>query len=101
MAKFTTESGGKGNRKGSKDHSWAKISFWMDRINAEWDKLTPNQKTHYSVELTKLLVSKLKVLPGSASDSVSNAQDSMRLLKEIEAPVSPIAIPDPKASDQV
>lgn len=79
------EKGKSGNVSRGKEHSWARISFWMDRINKEWDKLTPNQRAHYSVELTKLLVSKLKALPGDPNDSSLNAQSAMDELKAIES----------------
>jgi len=77
--------GNSGKQKGTKDHSWARISFWMDKIYQEWDKLTPNQKTHYSVELAKLLISKAKALPISPEESLLNADEAMAALKKIES----------------
>ena len=72
-----------GNVSRGKEHSWAKISFWMDKIAAEWDKLTPNQKTHYSVELAKLLINKAKALPISPEESLLNADEAMAQLNQI------------------
>jgi hypothetical protein len=83
MPKFTKETAT--NHKKGKDHSWARISFWIDRINAEWPHLTPNQKTHYSVELTKLLISKAKALPISPEESLLNAGEALSQLKQIES----------------
>jgi len=90
MARFN--SGNCGKPKGTKEHSWARVSYWIARLNAEWDKLTPNQRAHYSCELTKLLVSKLKSLPGTPNDSVLNADASLKSLHELEGikPIPPV-----------
>ena len=74
-----------GRPKGSKDYTWAKVSTWIDRLNAVWKDLTPNQQAHYSVELAKLLTSKLKALPGDPEDSKLNASEAMLMLKQAES----------------
>jgi len=82
MPKF--EKGNTGKPKGSKDHSWAKISHWIQKLESQWELLTPNQKAHYSVELTKLLVSKLKSLPNDPNQSKLNVNEALQLLKQVE-----------------
>jgi len=82
MPKFTKENAT--NYKRGKEHSWSRISFWIERINKNWDKLTPNQQTHYSVELVKLLVNKTKHLPSSPVQSNLNATEAMEILKQFD-----------------
>jgi hypothetical protein len=101
VAKFVK--GNKGRPTGAKEHSWARVSHWIDKLNETWPKLTDNQRAHYSVELTKMLVSKLKSLPTNPEESKVNADEAMLLLKDMElrdvkteakTAASPIAIPD-------
>lgn len=78
-----------GKPKGTKDHSWAKISFWFEELKKDWSKLTPNQRSHYSIELMKMLTSKMKALPIDPNDSVFNAAEAMDTLKQIESRTQP------------
>ena len=82
MPKF--EKGNTGKPKGAKDHSWASISYWFEKLKSQWDALTPNQRAAYSVELMKLLANKAKSLPIDPSDSVLNADEAMKTLRELE-----------------
>jgi len=76
---------GPGRPKGSKDHRWASIGYWFEEIKKDWDKLTPNQRSSYSIELIKLLVHKAKALPVDPQDSAFNAEEAMSELKRIES----------------
>lgn len=88
MPKF--REGNSGKKRGTADHSWARISFWMERINKEWEHLTPNQRAHYSVELSKLLISKLKALPSDPNESVDNVDEALKTLRELETKTADI-----------
>jgi hypothetical protein len=72
-----------------KDQSWAKISYWFEKLKDEWKDLTPNQRASYSVELMKLLTNKAKSLPVDPSDSVLNANEAMEQLKALESNLRP------------
>lgn len=78
------EKGNTGKPKGARDHSWASISYWFEKLKSEWSNLTPNQRASYSVELMKLLTNKAKALPVDPSDSVVNVDEALKTLREIE-----------------
>lgn len=78
-----------GRPKGAKDHSWAKVGFWFNELKLSWPKLTDNQRAHYSVELMKMLTSKLKQLPITPEESALNIEEAMAELKRIEAKSKP------------
>lgn len=90
--------GNTGKPKGSKDHSWATISYWFEKLKAEWSHLTPNQRASYAVDLMKLLTNKAKVLPSDPSDSVLNADQAMSELKAIEASQSSLSPTKPQSN---
>ena len=95
-----------GNLQRGKDLSWARIGYWFDKVKEEWEQLTPNQRVGYSVELMKLLTNKAKVLPSDPTDSVTNVNESMELLKQFENKRGsdgqpPIAIPPGDGTGQV
>lgn len=73
-----------GRPKGSKNKSYLTLEFWYNELMKDWDKLRPAQRAKLSKELMQMLTNKIKQLPGSVDDSVSNAEDAMNLLKEIE-----------------
>lgn len=73
-----------GRRSGTKDKTWYSISYWHKKLEREWSLLKPNQRAHYSVELMKLLASKLNTLPVDMKDSISNASETLSLIKSLE-----------------
>lgn len=77
--------------KSVQDKTWYSISYWHLKLEKEWFKLTSNQRAHYSVELMKLLANKLNTLPSDAIDSVTNASETLALIKSIEATNSSIS----------
>jgi hypothetical protein len=64
--------------------SWYSIGYWHKKLEREWSKLQPNQRAHYSVELIKMLVSKLNQMPVDPHDSVLNANDALQMLRDLE-----------------
>ena len=73
-----------GRKKGTQDMSWCRVSTWINELKKVWPELTANQKAHYSTELTKLLISKLKSLPTDPSESVTNVTESLEFLTKLE-----------------
>lgn len=83
MPKF--EKGNAGKAKGTKDASWAKVSFWFNELKKDWPKLNPNQRANLSIEMMKMLSAKAKNLnPLDPSDSVLNADEALTMLKQFE-----------------
>lgn len=74
-----------GRRSSSQDKTWYSISYWHKKLEREWSLLKPNQRAHYSVELIKLLASKLNTLPVDMKDSISNASETLSLIKSLES----------------
>ena len=73
-----------GRPKGAKDKKWFKVTTWIYEIEKVWPELTANQKAHYSLELTKALLSKLKQLPTDSNESVLNATEAIEVLKQFD-----------------
>jgi hypothetical protein len=73
-----------GRPRGSKDHTWAKVTTWFEELKLAWPDLTSNQKAHYSIELMKLLTSKLKQLPVDPQEAKLNVEDALQVLNQIK-----------------
>lgn len=103
MPKFVKGQSGnlKGKPKGTKDQSWAKVSFWFNELKKDWPLLNPNQRANLSIEMMKMLSSKAKNLnPLDPTDSVINAEEAMTMLNSF-APSSSIESKDVKESKGV
>ena len=75
-----------GRPKGSKDEKWKSIQAMWDMLIAEFDKLTPAQRAHYSFEMVKLHFERaIAQLPKNQSESLTNANKLMEELKALEA----------------
>jgi hypothetical protein len=85
---FKETKAGPGRPRGSKDRSLIryKISYWLDKIEAEWADLTANQRANISLELTKILINKSKALPTDPNDSKLNVDEVMLMLRSAEGP---------------
>lgn len=82
-----------GNTYGSKhrsvkDRTWFSVSYWHKKLEREWPKLTENQRAGYSVDLMKMLTSKLNSLPVDPLDSKLNASTALEMMKGLEGPES-------------
>jgi len=91
-----------GRPKGSKDKKQFSLTYWFKLIEADYNKLSPSQRTRIALECWKKLIDKSKSLPTTSEDSKLNANESMKLLRDVEQgspsvetpPASPIAIPE-------
>ncbi len=75
---------GPGRPKGSKDKSYLKLTHWHDELKKDWGKLKPAQRAKLSVQIMQMLINKLKGLPVDPEESVSNTEDAMKMLRELE-----------------
>lgn len=106
MSKF--EKGAKpgpGRPKGSKERKYLNLKFWFDLLETElnrkiqitrktkdglyvdsWETtaVDPNTRAQLFLNAMKMLTSKMKQLPTTPSDSVDNAEESMRILEGLE-----------------
>lgn len=67
------------------DKTWYSVTHWHKKLEREWSELKPNQRAHYSVELIKLLVSKLNTIPVDQKDSIDNASATLSMIKSLES----------------
>ena len=75
-----------GKPKGTKDKKWQSIQAMWDMFMAEYDKLTPAQRAHYSFETVKMHFERaIAQLPKESSDSLTNANKLMEEMKALEA----------------
>lgn len=75
---------GPGRPKGSKDKSYLTLQFWYDELMKDWGSLSPAQRAKLSKELMQMLVNKMKSMPGSPEESVSNIKEAQALLEQLE-----------------
>lgn len=85
--------GNAGKQKGTLDHKWYSVMHWYNELRKDWDKLTPNQRASYSIELMKMLSAKMKSMPIDPDESKLNADEMMDQLKQIESRTQPIKPP--------
>lgn len=78
---------GPGRPKGSKSKSFLTLTYWFNELEKDWPKLKPAQRAKLSAQLMQMLVNKLKQLPSSPEDSLTNANESMQVLEELEVKI--------------
>lgn len=85
-----------GRAKGAKDQKWKSIQFFWDKLEKEFDALSPAQRAHYAFEGFKLHFERaIAQIPRDQSDSVMNAKNMLAELQAIEkASVAPKSTPN-------
>lgn len=73
-----------GRPKGAKDHKWANLNFWMEKLENEWQDLNPNQRAIIALEAWKTLVKMRPLPPDTPEDSKANAELAFMELKNAE-----------------
>lgn len=73
-----------GRPKGSKDHKWANLNFWMEKLENEWSSLNPNQRAIIALEAWKTLVKIRPLPPDTPEQSKANAEMVFMELKNAE-----------------
>jgi hypothetical protein len=75
-----------GRPKGAKDQKWKNIEAIWEMLMKEWDKLTPNERAKYSMDVFKLHFERaIAQLPKDQNDSVKNAETMLAMLRGLEA----------------
>ncbi len=88
MAKSKTsfKKGEGGRPKGVKNKSYADISHWLQRADAEIDLQKDPEKRMTTIKwATELIMQKIPVLPATPGDSLSNAIAAQTLVKALES----------------
>lgn len=94
-----------GRPKGSKDKRYLDLQYWFNLLEKELEKkifvtettksgqlirtyqtdaVDPNKRAQLFLDAMKMLVSKSKSLPGSPTESKTNADEAMKLMRELE-----------------
>lgn len=85
MARFKKGCGaGPGRPKGSTDKEYLRISYWYDELMKDWGKLRPAQRAKIATQLIQSLSNKVKNLPENSEESVRNAEETMKMLEDME-----------------
>lgn len=113
-----------GRPKGSKDQSWAKITYWFELLKTELNKkidvtertrdgslirtyqtdaVDPNKRAEIYLQAMKMLCSKAKQLPIDPTESKLNADRARIELQALEdgGHNPPIAIPPKEGQERV
>ena len=72
---------GKGRPQGAKDRKWNTLRFWMEKLENEWNKITPKDRAYISIEAWKTLVKRIPLPPDTPEESLENAS---KTFKELE-----------------
>ncbi len=94
-----------GRPKGAKDQVWKSVQFWFDQLETELNRkihikestksgmvireydtyaVDPNTRARVFMDAMKMLVGKMQELPKDPSEGLKNANEALKLLKEIE-----------------
>lgn len=73
-----------GKPKGAKDKRWATLDYWMEKIENEWEKLSPKDRAHISVEIWKAIVARRPLPPATPEESVKRVEDLMGKALQLE-----------------
>lgn len=80
------EKGKSGNPAGRpRNPKWARLEYWFEKLQTDLkdEKLHPRDKVHAELECIKLILGKKTLGAKTPQDSVSNAKDTMNLLKSL------------------
>lgn len=73
-----------GRPKGSVNRQWANVGYWFDIIEKNIDEVSPAQKIDIAKWAMSILIEKMKGID-NPDESKANAEETMKLLKEMEA----------------
>lgn len=73
-----------GRPKGAKDRKWTQAQYWFERLENEYEKISPAQRARLCLEMLKVVIGKTKDAPVSPEESKQNVEDAMKILKELE-----------------
>ena len=74
-----------GRPKGAKDRKWTQAQYWFERLENEYEKITPALRARLCLEMLKVVIGKTKEAPDSPEESKQNAEEALKILKELEA----------------
>jgi hypothetical protein len=69
-----------------KDNTWASLRYWFDLLNNDLKnpKLKIGEKVRAELKCIELILAKRNLPNESTEDSISNAADALRLIKDLE-----------------
>lgn len=76
-----------GRPKGSKDKVWATLQYWFEKLNKDLENpdLAISDKVKAELKCIELILEKRALPSESSEESVTNAADALKLLKDLEA----------------
>lgn len=80
-----------GRKKGSKNKVWATLEYWFTELQKtlEHPDLPLSDKAKAQLKCIELILEKRSLPSESAEESVSNAADALKLLKDLETEIEP------------
>ncbi len=74
-----------GRPKGAKDKKYLKLEYWFDQFEANLGQISASLRARLAMEMMKTLITRTKDLPETQEQAKSNAEETFKLLKELEA----------------
>jgi hypothetical protein len=63
----------KGKPVGAKDKKWARLDWWFEKIEPDWERLDPEKRVAFVAEFVKMLIPRRTLPPETPGDSKENA----------------------------